>query len=216
MSRLTNPTAVRLYRRQLLGVGVSLPALVIGGCQLPGSGPPPREFRVTQTSTFPDDLPKVKWALVVDRPQTNASIDTQRIARTNGVQVQYYAAATWVDRPAVMIEPLLIQSFRNSGAIEVVADRRADIRPDFVLQTTITAFEAMETQTGPPDARVVMAATLIRMPRRQVVGTTEIGRTVAAQVNNLDSIAIAFDDALGKVMKRVVEWTLVTGQAAYA
>jgi cholesterol transport system auxiliary component len=216
MSRLMKPTALRLDRRQLLGVGVALPALVIGGCQLPGSGPPPREFRVTQASTFPDDLPKVKWALVVERPQTYASIDTPRIARTSGVAIQYYAGATWVDRPPVMIEPLLIQSFRSSGAIEVVADRRADIRPDFVLQTTIAAFEAMETKSGPPDVRVVMTATLIRMPRRQVVGTTEIGRTVTAQANNLESIAIAFDDALGKVMKRLVEWTLLTGEAAYA
>jgi cholesterol transport system auxiliary component len=216
MSRLTKPTAMRLDRRKLLCVGVSFPALVIGGCQLPGSGPPPLEFRVTQTTTFPDDLPKAKWALVVDLPQTNASIDTPQIARTSGVQVQYYAGATWVDRPAVMIEPLLIQSFRSSGAIEVVADRRADIRPDFVLQTTITAFEAMETQSGPPDVRVVMAATLIRMPRRQVVGTTEVGRTVTARARDLDSIAMAIDDALGKVMKRVVEWTLLTGEAAYA
>jgi cholesterol transport system auxiliary component len=216
MSRLTEPTAIRLYRRQLLGVGMSFSALIIAGCRLPGSGPPPREFRVTQTSTFPDDLPKAKWALVVERPQTAPSIDTPQIARTSGVQVQYYAGATWVDRPAVMIEPLLIQSFRSSGAIEVVADRRAEIRPDFVLQTTIPAFEAIETQSGPPDVHVVMVATLIRMPRRQVVGTTEIGRTVTAQANNLDSIAMAFDDALGKVVKQLVEWTLRTGDAAYA
>jgi cholesterol transport system auxiliary component len=214
MSRLTEATAIRLYRRQLLGAGVCFPALFISSCQLPGSGPPLREFRVTQTSTFPDDLPKVKWALVVERPQAAPSIDTPRMARTSGVAIQYYAGATWVDRPPVMIEPLLIQSFRASGAIEVVADRRADIRPDFVLQTTIAAFEAMETESGPPDVRVVMTATLIRMPRRQVVGTTEIGRTVTAQANNLESIAMAFDDGLGKVMKRLVEWTLLTGQAA--
>jgi cholesterol transport system auxiliary component len=216
MSRVTETTAMRLHRRQLLWVGISLSALISSGCQLPGSGPPPREFRVTQKSTYPDDLPRVDWVLVIERPTADASVDTPRIARTSGVEIQYYAGAVWVDRPAVMIEPLLIQSFRSSGAIEVVADRRADVRPDFVLQTSITAFEAMEAASGPPDVRVVMSATLIRMPRREIVGTTEIGHTVTAQANSLEAIAIAFDEALGHVQKRLVEWTLRTGEAAYA
>ena len=113
-----------------------------------------------------------------------------------------------------MIEPLIIQSFRSSGAIAVVADRRSGVRPDFVLQTDITAFEATETASGPPDVRVAMSATLIRMPRREVVGTTQIARTVTAQATDLESIALAFDDALGKVLKDLVEWTLRTGEAA--
>jgi cholesterol transport system auxiliary component len=195
---------------------VSLSALIGAGCQLPGSGPPPREFRVTQKSTFPKDLPRVKWILVVERPSADASVDTPRMARTSGVEIEYYAGAVWVDRPAVMIEPLIIQSFRSSGAIEVVADRRADVRPDFVLQTSIEAFEAMETASGPPDVRATMAATLIRMPRRQVVGTTTLDHTVTAQAPDIASIAVAFDEALGKVLKDLVEWTLRTGQAAYA
>lgn len=214
MSRLTENTAMRLSRRQLLCVGMSLPALTIAGCQLPGSGPPPREFRVTQKSTFPEDLPDVDWSLVVERPNADRSIDTPRIARTSGVEIQYYAGATWVDRPPVMIEPLIIQSFRSSGAIDVVADRRSDVRPDFLLQTDMTAFEAMHRADGPPDVRVAMAATLIRMPRREVVGTTEIDRTVTAQASDLASIAVAFDEALGKVLKRLVEWTLRIGEAA--
>jgi cholesterol transport system auxiliary component len=207
---------MRLHRRQLLCVGMSLSALISSGCQLPGSGPPPREFRVTQKTTYPEDLPRVNWVLVVERPTADASVDTPRIARTSGVEIQYYAGAVWVDRPAVMIEPLLIQSFRSSGAIEVVADRRADVRPDFVLQTSIAAFEAMETASGPPDVRVAMSATLIRMPRREVVGTTEIDRTVTAQASDLEPTAVAFDEVLGKALKRLVEWTLRTGEGAYA
>jgi cholesterol transport system auxiliary component len=54
------------------------------------------------------------------------------------------------------------------------------------------------------------------MPRREVVGTTELDSTVTAQASDLESIAVAFDDALGKVLKRLVEWTLRSGEAAYA
>jgi cholesterol transport system auxiliary component len=205
---------MRVSRRRLLSVGLAVPVLSIGGCQLPGRGPPPREFRVTQKSTFPEDLPDVHWSLMVERPNAVRSIDTPRMARISGVDVEYYAGATWIDRPPVMIEPLIIQSFRSSGAIGVVVDRRANIRPDFLLQTDLTAFEATETASGPPDVHVAMSATLIRMPRRNVVGTTQIARTVTSKATDLESIALAFDDALGKVLKDLVEWTLRTGEAA--
>ena len=205
---------MRVSRRKLLGVGLTVPALSVAACQLPGSGPPPREFRVTQKSTFSEELPEVDWSLMVERPNALRSIDTPRIARTSGVEIQHYAGATWVDRPPVMIEPLIIQSFRSSEAIDVVVDRRASIRPDFLLQTDLAAFEAMETASGPPDVRVAMLATMIRMPRREVVGTTHIARTVTAQATSLQAIALAFDDALGKVLKQLVEWTLRTGEAA--
>jgi cholesterol transport system auxiliary component len=213
MTERANVTAT-LFRRQLLRAGVALPLLTVASCQLPGSGPPPREFRVTPKTTFDENLPQVDWALVVDRPDSDPSFNTMRIARISGVEVQYYADATWVDRPPAMIEPMIIQSFRNSGAIKVVAGRRSDVRPDFMLQTTITAFQSEPTESGPPEARVVISASLMAMPKRQVVGTTEIGRSVPAQAATLDAIAAAFDDALGKVLRRLVEWTLVTGQEA--
>jgi cholesterol transport system auxiliary component len=201
-------------RRLLLRVGATLPLLAVWSCQLPGSGPPPREFRVTPATTFDKNLPRVKWVLVVDRPIGDPAFDTERIARTTGVEVAYYADATWVDRPPAMIERMIIQSFRNSGAIEVVADRRAEIRANFMLQTAITEFQAQPADSGPPEAQVAIAATLLAMPRRQVVGTTQIAQSVPAQSASLDAIAVAFDDALGKVLKRLVEWTLVTGDAA--
>jgi cholesterol transport system auxiliary component len=213
MTERAEVTATTLFRRQLLRAGVALP-LTLASCQLPGAGPPPREFRVTPKTTFDENLPRVDWALVVDRPDTDPSFDTRRIARTSGVEVEYYADATWVDRPPAMIEPMIIQSFRNSGAIEVVAGRRSDVRPDFMLQTTITAFQSQPSESGPFEARVVISASLMAMPRRRVVGTTEIGRSVPAVAATLDATAAAFDDALGKVLKRLVEWTLVTGQEA--
>jgi cholesterol transport system auxiliary component len=207
---------IGLPRRRLLRIGAGAPLLALAACQLPGQGPPPRQFRLTPKTTFPEDLPKVRWSLVVDRPTIDPSIDTVRIARTSGVEVQYYAGAAWVDRPSGMIEPAIIQSFQNSGAIDVVASRGADVRPDFMLQTHIAAFQAQPQKdaSAPPEARVVISARLMTMPRRVVVGTTEIGTGVPAAAPDLPAIAAALDGALGEVLKRLVEWTLTTGQKA--
>ncbi len=208
-----NANVVDCGRRRLIRMAALVPLSALAACQLPGQ-PPPREFRLTAKTTFADDLPKVAWSLVVDRPTTVPSIDSVRIARTSGIEVEYYADATWVDRPADMLEPLIIQSFQNSGAIAVVAGRRSDVRPDFMLQTDLEAFQAQQSDPGPPVARVAISARLMTMPKREVVGTTEIGRSVPGAAGDLVAIAAAFDDALGKVLKRLVEWTLVTGEGA--
>ena len=204
----------RASRRRLLRASLGLSVLATAACQLlPGSGPPPREFRLTPKTTF-DELPKVDWSLAIARPNAIPSIDTTRIAvKRTGVEVEYFADARWVDRPAALLQPLLVQSFRNSGAIAVVGDDRAAFRPNFVLNTDVVAFQVVE-EGGQQAARVVLASSLLEMPRREIVGTTEIGRTVDAAARDLNAITAAFDDALGKVMKRVVEWTLATGQAA--
>jgi cholesterol transport system auxiliary component len=208
------PWARPSRRGLLLRAGLAFGVLATGACQLPGSRPPPREFRVTPKTTF-DELPKVDWSLVVARPESSPAIDTARIAvvRT-GLEIEYYADARWVDRPAAMLQPQLVQSFRNSRAIAVVADDRATFRPDFVLNTDLVAFQAMQQEGQPTTVRVVIAANLMQLPRRNVVGATEIGRSVDAQAGDLIAITAAFDDALGKVVKRVVEWTLTTGQQA--
>ncbi len=214
MSEATRMDGASLSRRDIVRIGVGMGLVVgLGGCQLPGSGPAPREFRLTQKTTF-GDLPKVDWSLAVARPNAGPALDSTRIAvKRSGVEVESFADARWVDRPAAMLQPLLIQSFRRSGAIAVVGDDRAAFRPDFVLSTDIDAFQAIDGENQPA-ARVVIASSLMQMPRREVVGTTEIGRTVEATAGDLNAITEAFDDALGKVMKRIVEWTLTTGQEA--
>lgn len=214
MSEATRMDGAPWSRRDVVRVGVGMGLVVgLGGCQLPGSGPAPREFRLTPKTTF-GDLPKVDWSLAVARTSAGPALDSTRIAvKRTGVEVEYFADARWVDRPAAMLQPLLIQSFRSSGAIAVVGDDRAAFRPNFVLSTDISAFQAIEGENQPA-ARVAIASSLLQMPRREVVGTTEVGRTVEAAAGDLNAITEAFDDALGKVMKRIVEWTLTTGQEA--
>ena len=75
----------RIDRRGLIFMGAALPALALGACQLPGQSAPPRQFRVTPKTTF-DELPQVDWALAVDRPTVDRSIDTNRIARVSGAR----------------------------------------------------------------------------------------------------------------------------------
>jgi cholesterol transport system auxiliary component len=60
---------------------------------------------------------------------------------------------------------------------------------------------------------VRLNAKMIRMPERVIVGATTIERLHEAAGTDLVSVVEAFDVALGKTMKRIVEWALTTPPA---
>ncbi len=57
-------------------------------------------------------------------------------------------------------------------------------------------------------------AKLVQMPQRTIIGSQRFTRRIKAKADTLEDIVAAFDDALGKVLKELVTWTLKSGQAA--
>ena len=205
---------MQLSRRRLLDFAAALPLLLpMPGCQLVSTSPPPREFLLTPKSTFSDQIPRVAWSLGVSLPRADRSIDTDRIVRlTGGLELEHYANVAWANRPTPMIQNLILQSFQNSGAIDLVVDDRSDVRPDVVLRTGLREFQAEQNGAGPPEIRVALDAKLLEMPKREVLGSDIFDHKVKAAGNNIEAIVAAFDQALGKALKGLVEWTLATGE----
>jgi len=198
-----------ISRRSLLTVAG---AAVLGGCALPGGGEPPQLYTLTPKSTFSPDLPKVDWQMIVERPIAAAGLNSQKIAlQRSPVTLDYFAHANWTDTAPQLVQTLLIESFENTGKIRAVTRESTSLRPDYVLQTELREFQA-EYTTGAqaPTVRVRLNAKLIRLPDRTIIGNQTVERTWTATKADMESIVLAFDEALGKVMKQIVEWTLVT------
>jgi len=188
-------------------------SLVLLGCTgniLPGALTEPTKLYVlTPKSTFTPDLPKVDWQLTVDVPIAEAGLNTTRIAlRHSPISLEYYERANWVDTAPIMVQTLLVESFENSGRIVGVGRQSIAIRSDFALITDLREFQAEYGRGIVPEARVRLTAKLIRMPERVIVGVTTIERRQKAAGGDLESVVEAFDMALGKTMKRIVEWAL--------
>jgi cholesterol transport system auxiliary component len=62
--------------------------------------------------------------------------------------------------------------------------------------------------------RVRVNAKIIRQPKRQIVASRTFERKIRADSTVMRDVVRAFDKALGKVLKRVVEWTLITADQA--
>ena len=189
--------------------------ILLAACsvRLPGEGPPPRLFTLEPKTTFDTELPKVDWQLVVNPPQAPASLDTVHIAlRKTPVELEYYANADWTDRVPSMVQTLLIESFENTGKIVAVGRQSIELRADYTLQTEIRHFE-VEREGGAPAPHVRLLARLVKMPAREIVGERSCDYKTAAQSNTLESVVEAYNEVLGRCIRRIVEWTLTTGQA---
>jgi len=203
-------------RRRLLRATMTLLlAGALAACEgvVPGRGPLPDLYRLTPKSTFAADLPTVEWQLLLEPALTNASIDTTRIGlQRSATSVEYYARASWSDRAPQMIQTLMIESFENSERIVAVGRDSIALRADYILKTDLREFQA-EYMGGPkPRIHVTLIARLVKMPRRAIVGSKKFETVIEARADTMEAIIDAFDTALGKVLKRLVEWTLITGQ----
>jgi len=194
------------------------PLLVLGlvACEglIPGSGPPPDLFTLTPKSTFRADLPTVGWQLVVEEPLAAGGLDVTRIAlRERPTELNYFAGAQWVDRAPRMVQTLLVESFENSGKIVAVGRQAIGLRSDFNLKSELREFQAEYVRPNTaPTVRVRLNAKIIRQPRRDIIASENFEATVDAKGTDMPSIITAFDLALDRVLKGVVEWTLTTAE----
>jgi cholesterol transport system auxiliary component len=203
----------------LLRALAALPVAALAqGCSLPvpGQGPPPELYRLTPKSTFREDLPEAEWQLVLEPPVADAGLNTTRIAlQRSPTQIEYYARSGWADRAPLMIQTLMIESFENSKKIVSVGRESVGLRADFILKSELRELQAVYYNGGLPEAWVSINAKLVQMPRRAIVASRSFDARVKAEVDRLPEIIAAFDDASGKVLRRLVEWTLTEGDRAF-
>ena len=187
-------------------------SLLVGctGNLLPGAAnDPPKLYVLTPKNTFSANLPKVDWQLTVALPVADAALNTARIAlRHNPVSLEYYARANWVDTAPRMIQTLLVESFENSKSIVSIGRQSVTLRADYSLLTDLREFQAEYIGAGPPRVRVRLNAKLVRMPQRNILATDTFEFVEPATSSDLKAVVVAFDVALGKTLKRIVEWSL--------
>ncbi|MBT7756391.1 MAG: hypothetical protein HN732_03625 [Rhodospirillaceae bacterium] len=191
------------------------PALVLGlaGCDgmLPKfGGPAPNLYTLTPKNTFAKGLPRADWQLVVEEPIASGGLNVDRIAlRATPTELKYFARASWTERAPRMVQTLLVESFENSRAIVAVGRKAVGLRSDYNLKTDMREFQAEYFDAdGIPTVRVRLNAKLVKQPLRAIVASKTFEATKKAEGKSIQQIIQAFDKALGKVLRRTVEWTL--------
>jgi cholesterol transport system auxiliary component len=187
--------------------------ILIPGCSpLKLPGPPPDLYNLTPKSTFDEGLPEVRKQLIIEEPVAAGGLDTSRIAlRPHATQLQFYADSRWTERAPKMVQTLLVESFENTNKIISVGRQSIGLRSDFTLKTELREFQVEQSPDSENmNVRVRINAKLVQQPTRVIIGSQsfEYARETPSD-STMDEIVVAFDIATGKVIKRLVEWTLL-------
>lgn len=201
-----------IQRRQALA---AIGMFALGGCnalQFVTNRQTPRLFQLTPKTTFDESLPVVKGAVVIDPPSAIAGLNTARMAlRPDPTLLEYYANALWVDVVPIMVQNLMQESLDATERIDALSPVEASgIRAEFSLRMHIREFQAEydEGTSKPPLVNVRIEARLLQLPRRDSLETVSFQQFERSKETNVESIVRAYDDALGKVLRHLVEWTI--------
>ena len=186
---------------------------VLSGCEglVPTlGGPPANLYTLTPKNTFTKELQGVRWQLVVDEPLASGGINIDRIAlRHSPTELKYFALARWTELAPRMVQTLMVESFENSGAIVAVGRKAIGLRSDYNLITELREFQAEYFESdGVPTVRVRLNAKLVKQPRRAIVASHTFESTIKSKGKAMRHVIMAFDQALGKVLRHTVEWTI--------
>jgi len=207
-----------LGRRTFLLTSVSVASLAASGCTdglLGGvAGPPSDLYTLTPKSTFDPGLPTVAWQLVVEEPIASGGLNIARIAlRDDPTRLDYFKGVRWTERAPEMVQTLLVESFENTGKIVSVGRQTLGLRSDYNLKTELREFQAeFDGAAAVPTIRVRLNAKIIKQPRRKIIASKNFESKIVADGSSMQDIIHGYDTALGKVMRHVVEWTLVNAQ----
>ena len=192
-------------------------AASLGACQsiIPGGGEPAQLFTLSPArDSFAPNLPRVAWQLVVEAPVASQGLDTARIAlQRSALSIDYYARVQWTNPAPLMIQTLLIESFDNSDKIVGVTRESTQLRADYILQSDLREFQAeLDSRGGAPFAHVKLSTKLVRLSDRTIIGNATFEDGERASRGEIDQVIAAFNAALGRVLRQVVDWTLVAPQ----
>jgi cholesterol transport system auxiliary component len=141
-------------------------------------------------------------SLRVSHPLTSPGLDTPRIMLVqNDHRLNFYAGSRWPSAAPDVIESLLAQTLRASGAWASVEDTASPFPSDYLLQTVVRRFEADYTGgAATPVVYVVIDCLIGRGEGREVIATFSATGSAPAPANRLSEVVGAFEQASGAAL----------------
>jgi cholesterol transport system auxiliary component len=143
-------------------------------------------------------------SLLVRRPEAGPGLDSNRIALLRSDRrFDFYAASLWAAPAPDVIESVIIDALRGTGAFTAVLDDASPFAPRYDLRVTLRRFESDYTAGGKPTIHVVLDCTLGRHRDRALLASfTAQGSAVAAE-DRLGSVVAAFETATAAAMSEL-------------
>ncbi|MEM1371933.1 MAG: ABC-type transport auxiliary lipoprotein family protein [Pseudomonadota bacterium] len=180
---------------------------------LTSAATPVELYALTPKSTFASGLPRLRQQIVVEEPTASAAVASDRITvQPSALRVQYLPEARWVDRAPAIIQTLLIESYENTGKVDAVGRSAVGLRADYLIITDLREFQARLPAADEPDAPLEV---LVRLNMKvvdsfedRIIASRSFQELAPAEGDDPDMVVLAFDEALGAVLKDSISWSI--------
>ena len=188
-------------------------ALLLNACALAGCGslldstiPAPQAYVLRlPPAAAPPEAAGATGSVLLLRPEAGPGLESERIALLRSDQrFDFYAASRWAAPAPDIIESVMVDALRATGAFSAVFDDAAPYAPRYTLRCALHRFEADYTKGGgAPTIFVALACTLGRHRDRELLASfTAQGSAVAAE-DRLDEVVAAFQAATVTAMNEL-------------
>lgn len=111
--------------------------------------------------------------LLVTRPRAHPGFESSRMAYVRkSHELEYFSRNQWVDTPAKMLAPILVQALEASGAFASVSQASGGITAQLRLDSEIVRLQ-QEFTSVPSKVRFTLRAQLIDVAGRRILATRE-------------------------------------------
>ena len=192
-----------LTRTAMVAVCLSL----FSGCAL--LSPVKIETKKNVLNKVPIDVPSEKTrpaTLLVLAPETNAIYDTTQMAyTTEAYQIGYFSQNEWAETPSQMIQPLIVQTIRNTRYFSEVVSPPHFGRHTFALRTEIQELKPDFT-SDPATLQLAMRFDLSREATNKVTATKELSVQEPMREKTPYAGVVAANDALAKLLRELAKF----------
>lgn len=179
--------------------------LLLAGCiNLPAQKlEQPRLYRLdAQLAIQPASTPST-LVLAVSLPRAQPGTDSAGMAYVQlAHELDYFVGSRWIDTPARMLEPLLLQALAQSGSFRAVVSNVGTIAADLRLDSEWIRLQ-QEFDTRPSRAHLTLRVQLVNLRSMQVLATQEIDEVEPVEGENAYAGVVAANRALQRALQRV-------------
>lgn len=199
---------MRRHRLPRAGLPAGLVALALGCATFqPSKEPPPRRYALEAAADSRGAGGQAGGpALLVSEPRARAGFDTPAmiyVQRTH--EHESFARSQWVDAPARMLAPLLVQSLEGGGRFRAVALAPSGVAAGVRLDTEIEGL-LQDFTDRPSRVRFALRAQLVDLLSGRVIATRGFEAIEGAPSDDPYGGVVAANRAVARVLGDLGEW----------
>jgi cholesterol transport system auxiliary component len=147
-------------------------------------------------------------ALVVAVPTAAPGFDGPRIVYVRRPhELEFFSRNEWVDTPARMLAPLLVQALERTGRFQAVAETRTVAAAGLRLESEIVRLQH-EFMVRPSRVRLTVRVQLSDVPSRRVLGAREFEAVEEALSDDPYGGVVAANRAIRRVLDDIVAYCI--------